>query len=75
MRTALVNGRVLAGERIVNGHTLLLSGGRIEALVDPEDSRCRDAAVVDLGGRLLLLHQRQLHRRAGQRRRRRFVQR
>ena len=54
MRTALVNGRVLAGERIVNGHTLLLSGGRIEALVDPEDSRCQDAAVVDLGGRLLL---------------------
>jgi N-acetylglucosamine-6-phosphate deacetylase len=54
VRTALVNGRVLAGERIVNGQTLLLSGARIEALVDPEDSRCRDAAVVDLGGRLLL---------------------
>ena len=54
MRTALVNGRVLTGERIVTGQTLLLSGARIEALVDPEDSRCRDAAVVDLGGRLLL---------------------
>jgi N-acetylglucosamine-6-phosphate deacetylase len=54
VRTALVNGRVLAGERIVNGQTLLLSGARIEALVDPEDSRCLDAAVVDLGGRLLL---------------------
>jgi N-acetylglucosamine-6-phosphate deacetylase len=54
MRTALVNGRILTGQRIVSGQTLLLSGGRIEALVDPEDSRCRDAVMVDLGGRLLL---------------------
>jgi N-acetylglucosamine-6-phosphate deacetylase len=54
MRTALVNGRLLCGERLVSGQTLLLSGGRIEALVDPADSRCRDAVTVDLEGQLLL---------------------
>jgi N-acetylglucosamine-6-phosphate deacetylase len=54
MRTALVNGRVLTGQSVVSGQTLLLSGARIEALVDPEDSRCRDAVIVDLGGQLLL---------------------
>jgi N-acetylglucosamine-6-phosphate deacetylase len=54
MRTALVNGRVLTGQGMVSGQTVLLSGARIEALIDPEDSRCRDAAIVDLGGRLLL---------------------
>ncbi len=54
MRTALVNGRLLSGEVIVSGKTLLLAGSRIEALVDPGDSRCRDAAVVDLQGQLLL---------------------
>jgi N-acetylglucosamine-6-phosphate deacetylase len=52
--TALVNGRILDGEHIVSGRTLLLSGARIEGLVHPEDPRCRDAAVEDLGGRLLL---------------------
>jgi N-acetylglucosamine-6-phosphate deacetylase len=54
MRTALVNGRLLTGQNIVSGQTLLLSGARIEALVDPKDSRCRDAVIVDLGGQLLL---------------------
>jgi N-acetylglucosamine-6-phosphate deacetylase len=54
MRTALVNGRLLAGQTIVSGQTLLLSGARIEALVDPQDSRCREAVIVDLGGQLLL---------------------
>jgi N-acetylglucosamine-6-phosphate deacetylase len=54
MRTALVNGRVLTGEGILSGRTLLLSGARIEALTDPQDSRCRDAVTVDLAGRLLL---------------------
>jgi N-acetylglucosamine-6-phosphate deacetylase len=54
MRTALVNGRLLTGERLVSGQTLLLRGERIEALVDPKDSRCREAAVVDLEGQLLL---------------------
>jgi N-acetylglucosamine-6-phosphate deacetylase len=54
MRTALVNGRILAGDGLVSGQTLLLSGSRIEALVDPGDSRCREAALVDLEGQLLL---------------------
>jgi N-acetylglucosamine-6-phosphate deacetylase len=54
MRTALVNGRILAGDGVVSGRTLLLSGSRMEALVDPGDSRCRGAAIVDIEGQLLL---------------------
>lgn len=54
MRTALVNGRVLTAQGIASGQTVMLTGPRIEALMDPEDPRCRDAAIVDLGGQLLL---------------------
>jgi N-acetylglucosamine-6-phosphate deacetylase len=54
MRTALANGRLLTAEGFVSGQTLLLSGARIEALVDPGDSRCRGADTVDLEGQLLL---------------------
>jgi N-acetylglucosamine-6-phosphate deacetylase len=54
MRTALVNGRILAGEGIVNGQTVLLTDGRIEAITLAADPRCRDAASVDLEGQLLL---------------------
>jgi N-acetylglucosamine-6-phosphate deacetylase len=54
MRTALVNGRLLTGSGLFGGQTLLLSGGRIEALVEPNDPRCAAAAIVDLGGQLLL---------------------
>jgi len=54
VRTALVNGRILAGERIVTGQTVLLADGRIEAIALPTDPRCRDAASVDLEGQLLL---------------------
>jgi N-acetylglucosamine-6-phosphate deacetylase len=54
MRTALVNGRLLTGEGFVSGRTLLVSGARIEALVDPKDPRCAGAATVDLAGQLLL---------------------
>jgi len=54
MRTALANGRLLTETGLVSGQTLLLSGARIEALVDPTDSRCRDADTVDLEGQLLL---------------------
>jgi N-acetylglucosamine-6-phosphate deacetylase len=54
MRTALVNGRCATGTSLVSGKTLLLSEGRIEALVDPRDPRCAGAAVVDLEGRILL---------------------
>jgi N-acetylglucosamine-6-phosphate deacetylase len=54
VRTALVNGRILAGERIVTGQTVLLADGRIEAIAPPTDPRCRDAASVDLEGHVLL---------------------
>ena len=49
MRTALVNGRIPLGERIVTGQTVLLDDGRIEAA--PGDGICcMDAARVDLEG-------------------------
>ena len=54
MRTALLNGRILAGERIVSGQAVLLADGRIEAVTDPNDARCRDAAGIDLAGQVLL---------------------
>jgi N-acetylglucosamine-6-phosphate deacetylase len=54
VRTALVNGRILAGERIVSGQTVLLAQGRIEAVVPAADPRCHDAGIVDLEGQLLL---------------------
>jgi len=54
MRTALMNGRILIGEKLVSGVAVLISGGRIEALVAPSDARCRYAATVDLAGRMLL---------------------
>jgi N-acetylglucosamine-6-phosphate deacetylase len=54
VRTALVNGRCITGGALVSGHAVLLSGGRIEALVEPSDARCAGAAVVDLEGRILL---------------------
>jgi N-acetylglucosamine-6-phosphate deacetylase len=52
--TALVNGRILAGERIVSGQTVLLSQGRIEGVIPAADPRCRDAVNVDLEGHILL---------------------
>jgi N-acetylglucosamine-6-phosphate deacetylase len=54
MRVALVNGRILAGERLVSNTTVLLDGGRIEALLDPNDARCKTAQRVDLQGLILL---------------------
>jgi N-acetylglucosamine-6-phosphate deacetylase len=54
VRTALVNGRILAGERIVSGQAVLLGGGRIEAVTDLKDPRCRDAASIDLENQILL---------------------
>src|SRR5258708_25730209 len=54
MRTASTNGRVLTGDKLVSGLTVLVSNGRIEAVVAPTDVRCNDALPVDLGGRILL---------------------
>jgi N-acetylglucosamine-6-phosphate deacetylase len=54
VRTALVNGRILSGERIVSGRTVLISAGHIEDVVLSDDPRCRDAVNVDLQGQILL---------------------
>jgi N-acetylglucosamine-6-phosphate deacetylase len=54
VRTALLNGRILAGERIVSGLVVLLADGRIEAVTDLDDARCRDAAAIDLEDQVLL---------------------
>ncbi|MDP9088940.1 MAG: N-acetylglucosamine-6-phosphate deacetylase [Pseudomonadota bacterium] len=54
MRTALVNGRILAGDRIVSGPTVLLADGFIEGVVAPTDPRCRDAMREDLEQQILL---------------------
>ena len=54
MRVALVNGRILSGERLVSNTTVLLDGGRIEALLDPNDARCKSAQQVDLQGRMVV---------------------
>ncbi len=54
MRTALVNGRILCGDKLLSGRTVLLAGGRIEAVADPTDRRCREALTVDLRQKILL---------------------
>jgi N-acetylglucosamine-6-phosphate deacetylase len=54
VRTALANGRILAGEQIVNGQTVLLAGARIEAIVSSSDPRCGEAERIDLDGQILL---------------------
>jgi N-acetylglucosamine-6-phosphate deacetylase len=54
VRTALINGRVLSGGRIVSGQTVLLAAGRIEALLPAADPRCQDAIRIDLQGQLLV---------------------
>jgi N-acetylglucosamine-6-phosphate deacetylase len=54
VRTALMNGRILAGEEIVAGRAVLLSNAKIEAVVPASDARCRDAFRVDLEEQLLL---------------------
>jgi N-acetylglucosamine-6-phosphate deacetylase len=54
MPIALLNGRVLRGETLVDGLCVLIENGRILALVPEEDPRCRDATPRDLGGQMLL---------------------
>jgi N-acetylglucosamine-6-phosphate deacetylase len=54
MRVALVNGRILSGERLVSNTTVLLDGGRIEALLDPNDALAKSAQQLDLQGGILL---------------------
>ncbi len=54
MHRALANGRIMTPNGVVTGQVLLLAGARIEALVAPDDPRCRAARVDDLGGQLLV---------------------
>jgi len=54
MSTALVNGRVLGGDRFVTGVGVLIDKGRILDVVSSDDPRCQRARHYDLGGALLL---------------------
>jgi N-acetylglucosamine-6-phosphate deacetylase len=54
VRIALLNARVLDGEDLVSGRTVLLNGARIEGVIADSDPRCRDAQRIDLGGQFLL---------------------
>lgn len=54
MATALVNGRVLLDDGLLEGVAVLLDGGRIAAVVSDGDPRLRDADTRDLGGGTLL---------------------
>jgi N-acetylglucosamine-6-phosphate deacetylase len=52
--TALVNGRILAPDGIVERRAVLIDGSRIVDVVETADPRCKAAAHYDLGGHLLL---------------------
>jgi N-acetylglucosamine-6-phosphate deacetylase len=54
MSVALINGRVLREDGLVEGQCVLLSDGRILDVVAPSDRRARRAERYDLGGQLLL---------------------
>ena len=54
MATALINGRILVGDELIEGQCVLLEQGRIEDVVPQSDARCRQATHHDLGGHLLL---------------------
>ena len=54
MPVALVNGRVLADDGILQDRAVLLEGDRIFDIVSADDKRCKRADRHDLGGHLLL---------------------
>ena len=54
MAVALVNGRVLGDEGLVDGLGVLVESGRIVDIVADSDPRCRAAQPYDLQGQLLL---------------------
>ena len=54
MSVALINGRVLREDGLVEGQCVLLGQGRILDIVAPSDRRVRRAERYDLGGQLLL---------------------
>jgi N-acetylglucosamine-6-phosphate deacetylase len=51
---ALVNGRVLTDDGLVEGRCVLIEHGRIVDVVDSADPRCAQAVQRDLGGNMLL---------------------
>jgi N-acetylglucosamine-6-phosphate deacetylase len=53
-KTALVNGRVLIDDELVDNRCVLIDGERIVDIVDSNDARCAAAQKHDLGGKLLL---------------------
>ena len=54
MARAFVNGRVLTPQGFRDDVAVIVEAGRIEAIVDANDARVRDADMHDLGGSLLL---------------------
>lgn len=54
MVVALVNGRVLGDDGLMQGRCVLLDQGRIVDIVAESDARCRSAQRYDLQGQLLL---------------------
>ena len=54
MPTALINGRVLSGERFLENRSVLIEGGRILEIVAKDDPRLNGLEKHDLQGQLLL---------------------
>src|ERR1700736_5369979 len=54
MTLALVNGRVVTDDGLVEGLCVLVEDGRIVDVVSRDDVRCAQAVQRDLGGNLLL---------------------
>jgi N-acetylglucosamine-6-phosphate deacetylase len=54
MTVALVNGRVLGDDGLIDGRCVLIEGERILDVVVESDPRCQAAQRHDLGGHLLL---------------------
>src|SRR6185312_12688501 len=54
MAVALVNGRVLGDDGLIEGRCVLLEKGHIVDIMEESDPRCQSAERRDLGGRLLL---------------------
>ena len=54
MAVVLTNGRVMGDDGLVEGHCVLLEGGRIIDIMEESDPRCKTAQRHDLRGRLLL---------------------
>lgn len=54
MSIALINGRILRDRMLLDGHVVLIDGGRIRAVVPETDVSGRRIVRVDLGGDLLL---------------------